>query len=543
MSLLNIVLALLSFATATNAHECIHDKIVQERGPIGKLNNGDSSPNEPLSRLLQSWTWRPIRILTDWSTSSIGGTALATLQYMFTEHILPRIQSAIQVQGPTTIAAFKNTGCDKLIHVPTKFTTKSTDTDLILMMTSVNNPDEDYLAYATACSLDGVTGRPNVGMVAINIANTNLTDLQKEIFTYTIIHEIHHILIMSPDLWSFFYQVNYPVAKNVTISSKNGTSTQVMVVSPSVVSYGAQHFACPSFPGVPMENQGGSGSIGTHWEKVFMGNELMTSQMTGKPAYSQFTLALMADSGWYKVNYNQADEFNWGKGAGCGFYDFSCSTNYREFCPKPVVGNPATYFYCSKDYTSKAYCIGTDFTDNCYIKEYMSDYNCNFQDPNFSRTTLYESPGHNSRCFITNYNNQQYPGCYPSACSGNTIVLTVNGRNVTCGQAGTTVSVGSVTIVCPNPSDFCSYLSQQCLNDCSGNGRCMNGGCFCNLFYDGTDCSINVGCGASSDVCAILATTTSLNGTTNRGTTNPFSATRLGALLASLALLVYHLIL
>jgi leishmanolysin len=457
---------------------------------------------------------------------------------MFTEHVLPRIQNTVQVQGPTSIAAFSTTPCDRLVSVPTAFRSQSTDTDLILIMQTVNS-SEDYLAYATSCSNDRVTGRPNVGLVAINLRNTNLTNLEKETFAYTIIHEIHHILIMSPSLFPFFYQVNYTVARSVTIRSNNGTSTQLVVVSPNVVAAGKAHFGCSTFVGIPLENQGGSGSEGTHWEKIYLGNELMTAQMTGKPVYSVFTLALMQDSNWYRVDTSQADQLVWGKNQGCSFYDYSCSPSFAEFCPRPTSGVSSTFYYCSRDYTSKNMCISTDFTDNCHIKEYLSNFNCNANDPDFSRHSLFESPGINSRCFSTTYNNRRYPGCYKSACVNGQVVLTISNQTITCPSAGSIISDGSLSITCPDPTDFCSYLGNRCLNDCSGHGRCMNGGCFCDFFYAGADCSSYTGCNSTSAVCNILSTTTS--GNNNGGSNWPFSVARLGGAVAlSFLLLLGH---
>lgn len=54
-----------------------------------------------------------------------------------------------------------------------------------------------------------------------------------------------------------------------------------------------------------MENEGGETSSASHFEKILFGNELMTGVQTGNPILSRFTLSLLEDSGWYKVDYGQ----------------------------------------------------------------------------------------------------------------------------------------------------------------------------------------------------------------------------------------------
>ena len=110
-----------------------------------------------------------------------------------------------------------------------------------------------------------------------------------------------------------------------------------------------QHFGCSTLQYLFLENDGGSGTASGHWEKKFFGNELMTGQMSGYPIMSNITLAVMEDSGWYKVNYDTAQNFTWGKGYGCSFFGSSCS-GFKEFCTKDKQ------FVCDKSYMFKGFC-------------------------------------------------------------------------------------------------------------------------------------------------------------------------------------------
>lgn len=75
------------------------------------------------------------------------------------------------------------------------------------------------------------------------------------------------------------------------------------------------HFDCPTLLGVELEDQGGTGTAGQHWEKRVLGvsewvesgrglglrfvaqNEAMTGQVTFNPVFSRFTFAALEDSG------------------------------------------------------------------------------------------------------------------------------------------------------------------------------------------------------------------------------------------------------
>lgn len=59
-----------------------------------------------------------------------------------------------------------------------------------------------------------------------------------------------------------------------------------------------RQFGCDTLDGVEVEDGGGPGSAGSHWEKRLLGYEVMTASASKRPALSMFTLALFEDSGW-----------------------------------------------------------------------------------------------------------------------------------------------------------------------------------------------------------------------------------------------------
>jgi hypothetical protein len=75
---------------------------------------------------------------------------------------------------------------------------------------------------------------------------------------------------------------------------------------------------------IPLENDGRRGTKASHFERILFGNELMISETPSISILSKFSLSLLKDSNFYHVDVNQAEDFFWGKNAGCNFVSFFC---------------------------------------------------------------------------------------------------------------------------------------------------------------------------------------------------------------------------
>lgn len=62
----------------------------------------------------------------------------------------------------------------------------------------------------------------------------------------------------------------------------------------------------------------------------------MTAAINEDSVVSDITLTFLEETGWYKVNFNYAEELEWGKGKGCKFVTGKCIENnkavFEEFC-------------------------------------------------------------------------------------------------------------------------------------------------------------------------------------------------------------------
>ena len=81
-------------------------------------------------------------------------------------------------------------------------------------------------------------------------------------------------------------------------------------MSKNILETARKYYGCPTLEGMQLENNGAAGSMGAHWEKTIILNEIMTAESSGTEAQlSIFTIALLKDTGFYsEVNENMADD-------------------------------------------------------------------------------------------------------------------------------------------------------------------------------------------------------------------------------------------
>lgn len=159
-----------------------------------------------------------------------------------------------------------------------------------------------------------------------------------------------------------------------------------------------EHFNCSEEDyGGPIKFQNGKET--SHWEEKFMYGSIMTAKL-GEPhltVVDLITLAVLEDSGWYKVDYTKAGRFFWGKDEGCMFgLPDTCLNDSQHFCTNQTVTG---CHYLHKD---KAVCDVTDTGDECKVLQPKPQGEC-FQQPqdrnNKDGTEIFTK---SSRCFWSN---------------------------------------------------------------------------------------------------------------------------------------------
>ena len=165
--------------------------------------------------------------------------------------------------------------------------------DLVIFLSFDSTLPTNVLAAAGMCMYLTQSYRPIFGVLNFNpnlSFSIKNTDLYMKIL---IMHELTHVLVFSPDLFEFLGMLTTKIFDGSFVSFIN---------SPKVLTAARQHYNCESLNGVPLENQGSTGSAGSHWESRYMLGDYMVSSDYMDNVISDITLALFEDSKIYKVN-------------------------------------------------------------------------------------------------------------------------------------------------------------------------------------------------------------------------------------------------
>ena len=317
------------------------------------------------------------------------------------------------------------------------------DTLVYVTANSTLSCQPGVLAYATPCYLDQMD-RPIVGNINFCIDapfSGSISDQQK-----VALHEVLHVLGFSASLFSFYRDENgqprtprCPDAAGCTDQDPPGyppydPSTRRFAVSPSTVSaqgslqylvtpsvraVAQAYYGCGSLPGAPLEDIGGASTAGSHWKERLLFAELMTGYYDSdfSESLSEFTLAALADSGWYSVDYSATDAappLVWARGEGCAPFAGACGA-------AAAAGSLCTVRHadgCTFDRSAVGVCLGlAPVLDSCSLNSPYSNYRCD------NRTGGSAAPatcGGGGSCFGTFFG----PG---GACFGSNLTLGATG--------------------------------------------------------------------------------------------------------------------
>jgi hypothetical protein len=145
----------------------------------------------------------------------------------------------------------------------------------------------------------------------------------------------------------------------------NGKSRNVLVL-PTAIEEAKKHFGCSSMSFLELEDSGGGGTAGSHWEKRVMGNEFMSGSISANARFSSISLGLFEDSGWYLADYSViTGDYTFGYQRGCKHTTGRCDTW-------------ATDYFCS---TANAQGCSPDglYAGVCSIGTYGSNLPAEFQ--------------------------------------------------------------------------------------------------------------------------------------------------------------------
>ena len=265
--------------------------------------------------------------------------------------------------------------------------------DLILIP-KISFEDDGSHGGSYIIALNENDKRPIIGGIILKTHyNFSKTNSQFFIIMF-LLHEITHILGFESFLFPYFKSGSQLITKNI-----NGIEKQLFT-GENVIKYAKKHFGCDNIDGIELENQIG----GTHWESRIMLSDYMIGFDYSEIVISEISLALLEDSGWYKINYYTGGLFRYGKGEGCDFLFNKCVTkgnvNFKkDFCIKNGQQK------CTSGHLSRG---------KCYMKRYYSGFESYYQ---YYEDPLYGGNKYTDYCPIPE--DQYYLFYYNNLCDSN----------------------------------------------------------------------------------------------------------------------------
>ena len=344
----------------------------------------------------------------------------------------------------------------------------------------------NVLAAATPCLISNSNYKPMAGIVLINKDLTFQKYDSKFYMKNLLFHELTHVLGFHP---TFFNNLNLIYTK--TINNEEYT----YIKSPKVLEKAKIHFGCDNIKGLQLENQGQTGSVGSHWESRYMLGDYMISSDYTEVVISDITLALLEDTGFYKIKYYTGGLFRFGKNQGCAFLEKKCLYNKgedtsfsNEFCTIQLEPTCAGSHISRGDCYIKNYPYqlndkyryyqdrkigGMIVTDYCPVSFIYETKNNDYYYPKSckhgKKENEYEVIGENSMCFESSLDlSEKETICYEISCDRSNKQFTVylGERYITC--PGNEIIIEnpngfSGEIKCPNYNLICT--SEKWCND------------------------------------------------------------------------------
>lgn len=381
----------------------------------------------------------------------------------------------------------------------------------------VDNEESMYAARTVLCAVEGGNspGAPISGLLILYPHAIKTMSISERSAMFR--HEITHLLAISTFLFPRYRsQAGSVYVQPLTwVQSRNETIP--VLRTPRVLAKAREAFGCAEIEGVELDTDIEE-EIEAHWRGRMMHMDYMGS--SGGSVYSEITLAVFEDSGWYQVQTNAGDKLLYGQKRGCGFLSSRCiaaeKANFPEFCDTSsgdlCTGNLLFKATCglhrytsplppSYQWFSDAYIGGTSqHLDYCPIPVPDLDGDCsgNSAIPSLINTEAYgEMACPSCLCFTGSYIKPQWAlkkmpihsGCHRVECFDDFAMVYIGKEAVKCPKMGGIVSdlkdfIGNIT--CPAHNALCPLA--LCPANCSGNGACRGTGCACLAGYYGTDC-------------------------------------------------------
>ncbi|CAM37368.1 GP63, leishmanolysin, partial [Leishmania braziliensis MHOM/BR/75/M2904] len=305
-----------------------------------------------------------------------------------------------QVQSTWKVTGMEGDVCGTFKVPEEHVTVGVSNTDFVLYVASVPS-EPGVLAWAVMCEAFS-DGRPAVGVV--NIPAATIGSAYDQTMVRTVTHEVAHAL-------GFDLTVFEELELIQDVKDLRGKDYEVPVLSsPTVVAKAREQYGCTTLEYLELEDQGGSGSAGSHIKMRNVKDELM-APASGAGYYTALTMAVFEDLGFYQADFTKAEVMPWAKLASCNFITKKCMEKNITQWPEMFCNSTEPSYRCTSDrlkigkcgivkhddrlpryfrYFTKTSLGGrSEFLDYCPVIVGYSTAACN-QDPSTASTTVKE---------------------------------------------------------------------------------------------------------------------------------------------------------
>ncbi|KAL4508050.1 hypothetical protein ABPG72_021423 [Tetrahymena utriculariae] len=505
-----------TFCTSnTKSHTCSHDTI--DYSNILPQNFFAQYSNNYSNQQFQSNHAQPIRVTYDFS---LIPTLYQNIPYTFIKDQFDNLVLFMQyfIKVVPRSSPIKNTSqrlaCNNYTY-PSSFTSNGvTDSDFHLFITYIDSyyPNSSPVE-AWWCEVDP---NPVAAVFQINYSTIQFYYPSEYVTTNifkSLIHQFIHVLGFSHTLFPYWidYTTKQPYGNNISkllsTTYSFGNINSHIIQSFNLKYYVNNYYDCSNSEGIVLENQPYVSNQVSHFEFDLVGNDLMTEntfiyQLT---QLTQLTVFLLRDTGFYDtINENMLllSQNWWGKSETCEFIWKNCrstSQNFFEF-------NKGIDYQC--DFFQQGFSIPSiPPNSQCSMPQIDIVNLCQNSNQIPPDSINRMNTGVNSRCFKSNAYKTQggfittNVKCFKSTCDATfqTIQVIIWGtETVNCTYPNEVIQLSnngmgtSGQLTCPpNFRIFCNtFMLQNCPSNCSNNGFCNQGICFCQNGYAGVDCSL-----------------------------------------------------
>jgi leishmanolysin len=504
--LLLFALICISQSSGTEEYACNHDEVEHDSGLLDVEEDMSSLQNDD-GRVLAESSYPNLRIYPyyEFLKQSAPSSYASYFQNDLIPPVISYFQSALRIKYPISgnlkLGSSVNSICER--STPSFLKSTGVSADLFLYIDS-GASSSTQTANSKFCYRSSSTKRPLISRIMVfrnRILEAKGDVLLHEKNMYVMMHELTHGLGFSNYAYGDFLTDSGSRRTGHIKSVRVAGSTRTVIDVPALTNRVRSFFGCSTIPGAPMENDGGSSTASSHFERRLFVYDMMSSGGIHGRRITEFDLAMLESSGWYVPNYSYAEPYFFGQGQGCDFINGACSASEfnTEYCSGSSRG-------CSPHGLSGGYCQSDSLSNGCRYNYPNEDFHCENPDAeDYARLPNHEvfGRGVGSRCFAGNLNTRSSSSgatsfCFKYNCVGTgsftQLEVLVGQNKIICTQEGTkTLSGFYGAIKCPDPQTFCNTIGKPyCPKNCMGRGTCVNNKCQCNSGFKGTDCGLRV---------------------------------------------------